>query len=198
MPLRSLVFFDLETTGLNSWEHEIMQFAGMAVDLETLRPTDQLTLRIKFDMKRASQEALKINHFDAELWDKTALTPADAKKAILHFLGQYRDVELTSSRTGRPYRVAQLAGYNSEKFDMGFLRTFFGPNVFVPVRQQSIDVMQTVLDRRPYAWPPQSLKLQDIYLEMFGKEAWEAMKWHDAEADVMATFEIWKELKHGS
>ena len=59
MHLHDVIFFDLETSGLDPKRHEIIQIAMIHA------PTgDSLELKMWFDETKASEEALRVNHYD--------------------------------------------------------------------------------------------------------------------------------------
>ena len=64
------VFFDLETGGVTP-DHPDIQLAAIAVDSD-LNELDSFERKIQFKESDADPEALKLNHYDASIWDSEA------------------------------------------------------------------------------------------------------------------------------
>ena len=100
-----------------------------------------------------------------------------------------------SKRTGGKYKVALLAGHNSEGFDRDFLFKWskrISPKTFLPVDWFTLDTMQmkNTLDilsalKKGGIMKRKSLKLGDLA---------DIEKAHDAMSDVEATVELAKSL----
>lgn len=186
------VFFDLETSGLNPQKHEIIQIAAVALN-DDFKEIDRFgPLRLKFNIDAASPEALKINHYDAALWED-AISQKQLVGDFSNFLKKHSTVKMIS-RAGNPYFVAQLAGHNIARFDIPFLlETFVCAGRFCPIRMIGLDTLQLA------AWRffksdrmPENLRL-DTLAEYFGV-AFQGEA-HDAMADVLANIEIAKLLR---
>jgi len=79
------VILDTETTGLRSYHHEIVSFAGIKLD-SSLREIERLVIKIKpKHLERADNEALKINGYSSHRW-KDALDPEEAGPMIADFM----------------------------------------------------------------------------------------------------------------
>ena len=117
------VFFDLETGGLTPGVHPIIQFAGVAVD-EDFNVLEEFEIKLKFDVAKCSKEALDVNSFDPEVWDKMAVDPRAAQLQISAFLKRHATLRLVSKK-GRPYTVAAIAGHNAATFDGPFLQAWY-------------------------------------------------------------------------
>lgn len=143
---RTVVFFDLETSGLHD-EAEIIQLAAIAV-----RPDWQeaatFERKIQFDESKADPKALEKNHYHRSLWAEKACSPHQASVEFGQFLESYRTLEMVSKRTGNLYTVCRLAGYNSETFDKPRLWSMFKRvGIFLPADPRTLDVLQRVLWR---------------------------------------------------
>lgn len=123
MGSQRLVCFDLETTGLSEVEHEVCQFAAVALD-EQWNELDSLELKVHFDIKKADARALEINGFDVAVWMRDAVSPAVARGRIADFLRKHATLTKTS-KAGRPYTVARVCGHNAASFDGRFLAAWF-------------------------------------------------------------------------
>jgi len=120
-----VVCFDLETTGLSPWKHQIIQFAGVAIDLATWEELGGLEVKINFDLAKATKEALEVNHFDQAVWDREAVSQEDARDQVSEFLRDHSTLEKTSKKKGTKYMVARLMGHNAAMFDCPFLTAWF-------------------------------------------------------------------------
>lgn len=142
MPAETIVFFDLEATGKDPTQHTPIQFAAIAVDAKTFEERDALMIRVKFNLAKAEQEALAVNSYDTATWEREAVHPREAVKAIRVFLRRYADKPMTSKK-GTPYTVALPAGHNINGFDIPMLKLMFqrygGGNSFLPMAFQGID-----------------------------------------------------------
>lgn len=182
------VFFDLETGGRDPSRHPITQIAAVAVDKD-LNEFESFECKIRFDESEADPEALRLNHYDPEVWAEKGLAPRMAADRFARFLKKYADVEMTS-KAGKPYSVAQLIGYNAATFDGPFLQSFYGGlQVFLPASYRVMCLLQRVLwgfHEDPRKKPPKDFKLGTVckYFEIPLEGA------HDALADVRATVNL--------
>lgn len=134
------VYFDTETGGVQP-QHPTIQLAAIAV--ENGREVSPFEQNIAFSPMECDQEALALNHCTPEAW-ADAVAPRVAASRFAAWLRPYQSVTLMSKRTGQPYTVAQLAGYNAVKFDEPRLRELFGA-LFCPWSYLVRDVLQRVL-----------------------------------------------------
>ena len=182
------VFFDLETGGADPSRHPITQIAAVAVD-EHLNELESFECKVRFDESAADPKALELNHYDPEVWAEKGLAPRMAADRFARFLKKYDDV-LMVSQAGKPYRVAQLIGYNAATFDGPFLqRTYKELGVFLPASFRVMCLLQRVLwgfHEDPRKKPPADFKLGTVckYFEIPLEGA------HDALADVRATVNL--------
>ena len=138
------VYFDFETGGVEM-HHPNISLAAIA--MKDGKELESMHYRIKFNESDASPEALAINHYDPALWEAEAVSEHKATVMFSDFLSRYKDLSLISSRTGRPYQVARLAGYNSASFDGPRANAMFDRHkVFPPFRRPTLDVLQLVLE----------------------------------------------------
>ncbi len=192
----TVVFFDLETSGLSYIKHEIIQIAAVAInrDYEIL---DEFEAKLKFDLEKADPRSLKINSYDKEIWDMEAISASRAIIRFDSFLENHKGIELISDRTGEPYTVALLAGHNVVSFDIKFLSQAFRSmdNRFMPASFQGLDTLvlaswwrkKLVRDGNTV---PKNIKLETL-CEWFEIELVDA---HDALADVRANVSLSKAL----
>jgi len=111
---RPLVWIDVETTGLDETEHEIIEFA--ALNEET---GEVLEFKIWPEhLETATEEALEVNGFSVDEWEKSrALTMSEALPRIVNFLqgailaGQNvsfdeRFIKAAIKTSGKPYKIS--------------------------------------------------------------------------------------------
>lgn len=185
-----IVLCDCETGGLDPAVHPMIQFAAIAVDLDW-KELETLEVKLRFDPAKADPEALKLNHFDPAVWEREAIEPAAAVKRIGQFLREHATTEMVSQRTGRPYKVATLAGHNVQ-FDAGFLQALFKAHgAFVPASYRVMDTCSLALwTYHGRADAPKTFKLGELAKHL-GVELEGA---HDALADVRATVAVARAL----
>lgn len=192
-----LVFFDLETGGLDPSRHPIIQIAACAVD-EQLLALEWFEAKIAFDMNAADPEALLKNSYDREVWERHAQPEQFVCCQFAQFLKRHADVEMISQRTGRPYFVAQLIGHNADKFDFPFLQAWYKRlDKFLPAAFSVMCTYQRALHHfheHPQLRRPENLKLESL-APYFGIELTKA---HDALADVTANVRVYQAIRQHS
>lgn len=190
----TVVFFDLETSGLDEDRHDIIQIAAVAIgpDWEELEAFEE---KLAFDRDAADPEALELNCYNAEQWDAEERPAVEALRSFSSFLRRHLSVQLTSRR-GQPYRVAKLAGHNVATFDFPRLRAAFRRHaLFLPAAFMTLDTLQLaswwqVVLLSSGVRPPPNLKLSTL-AAYFGHPIDGA---HDALADVRASARVARQL----
>lgn len=185
-----MIFFDLETGGLDV-NAPIIQIAAAVVDQDKdWEIIHTFERKCKFLESDADPQALAINHYDPKVWQVEAMHLDDAMSAFNNVCKTYADVQKIS-KNGKPYRVAQLAGFNTEAFDMPRIQQHFEDRcLFFAVNMWSYDTLQLV------RWKT----LNDIHkfpnhkLETVCKEFQIEHNAHDALGDVLATVELTRKL----
>ena len=125
-----LVFFDLETGGLNPQRHPILQLAAIAINLagEVL---EAFEVKLKFNPKKANAHSLRKNHYHPGVWAQEAREGRAAAKDFSTFLKRHATVPQLSTQ-GKSFYVAQLVAHNAA-FDGPFLTTWFDKlGVYLP------------------------------------------------------------------
>lgn len=190
-----LVFFDLETTGLDPQQHAILQVAAIAVD-SSLCELEQFEAKLRFDPNTVDSRALQRNNYSAEIWEREAVEPSVAASRFAKFLRRHATVDMLSCE-GRAYRVAQLVGHNGEQFDGPFLHAWYRQlELFCPARYLVLCTKQRALwlfDEDKSLTPPANFKLGTL-CQYFGVKL-SAENAHDAFYDVRATVEIYRAMK---
>lgn len=136
------IYFDTETGGVQPSQPTI-QLAAVAVNDETHDEVDSFECKIAFNEFEADPEALRINHYKAEDWRDAPSERACAEHFAV-FVRPYSSVQMISKRTGKPYNVAKLAGYNALTFDLPRLKELF-TGMFFPCAYIVRDVLQRAL-----------------------------------------------------
>ena len=160
---KSIAFFDLETTGLSTSKDRIVEIGIIKVNPDQSEET--LTMRLNPEMT-ISTESVEI-HGISQDDIKDSPTFKDASEKILNFIGD-----------------ADLAGYNSNKFDIPMLMEEFsrvGIEFDMSVRK-AIDV-QNIFHKK------EQRTLVAAYKFYCDKDIENA---HSAEADIVATYEVLK------
>lgn len=186
----SIVYFDLETGGVDVY-HPDIQIAAAVIDgngktLETFQR------KIQFDESKAEPDALAMNHYSADVWKAEALPESQVVAEFAAFLKRHTSVEMLSKRTGRPYSVARLAGYNAATFDGPRIKEMFRRHqAFLPAHPLVLCVMQ-----RAMWWTQETgTKLENLKLgtvaAALGIDHADA---HDALGDVITTAAVARAL----
>lgn len=136
----TIIYFDLETDS-TAEDCQIIQIAAVAVDPDG-NELGGYAARVQFDPEKSDQKALEINHYHPQLWED-AIPPAQAVEEFARFLDKFKWVTQVSKRSGKPYKVARLGGYNAVGFDMPRLRRMFAQQgAFLPAHPRALDVLQ--------------------------------------------------------
>ena len=167
---KSLIFFDLETTGLDKTKDSVIQFAGVKVDPKTCKIVDSLNLLIrpKGDYQITLAAYIKHGIMPDNLKDKPTFEEV-APQILKFFEGDYA-----------------IGTYNGLSFDLSFLQIEF----------DRIGIEFSLIDRDCYDVFLEEKRKYDMTLEgtfkrYFGKTMQEqGLKAHDALSDVKATFMI--------
>ena len=160
---KSIAFFDIESTGLSTSKDRIVEIGIIKVNPD--QSEESLTMRLNPEMT-ISKESVEI-HGITQDDIKDAPTFKDASEKILNFIGE-----------------SDLAGYNSNKFDIPMLMEEFsrvGIEFDMSVRK-AIDV-QNIFHKK------EQRTLVAAYKFYCDKDIENA---HSAEADIIATYEVLK------
>lgn len=193
-----LVFFDLETGGLDPRRNPIIQLGAVAVDSETLAEFDEVEIKIRFDERKAAKFALRKNSYSRRLWNEEALPPEQAARAFSGFLRQHAaHRELT--RDGHQYRLAQLVAHNAV-FDGPFLEEWYRRlRIYCPARRQVLCTLQRAkwhFVEHAQDDPPTNFKLETL-CQYFGVPL-SAAEAHDALHDARATVGLYRALRRAA
>ena len=180
-----IVFFDVETSGLDAEHHEIIQIAAVATENWEVRA--QFEAKLDFDMAHASPEALEMNCYDKDVWLKEADHPGNVLNRFAQWLRPWADVQRVSKKSGKPFQTVRMGGHNLA-FDMEFLRAAFRHHgAFCPADFLFLDTLQLALwrDHRDH------LGFADYKLETLAAHLGVPIEGaHDALADITANVQV--------
>lgn len=204
-PGGKIVFFDLETGGLNPEKHPIIQIAAIVVDADSLVELLSWECKVKFRIQDCDPDALAHNSYgkNPAAWDE-AIPGNDAFQQFDRLIANNATMVRYSQKTGKPWRSCRLGGHNIAGFDVEFLNVAYGRrDKFKPYSFLVLDTMQEA----QWWWErecrlcrnigrtlrrPNSFKLVDLCahfaVPLPAEEA------HDALADVRATVGLAKVL----
>jgi DNA polymerase III alpha subunit (gram-positive type) len=137
---QKIVFFDLETSGTNHKRNQIIQIAAIAVQGPHFEQIGEFERKLQFDMDRADPEALEINHYSPEAW-AGALSQRDGLAAFNSWVKKFATVPRKAKKSGRTFYTVRMAGHNIIRFDMNFLREWYGTD-FCPADYMCLDTQQ--------------------------------------------------------
>lgn len=160
---KPVVFFDIESTGLSVSKDRIVELGLIKINPDQSEETLTLRINPEMEISKESQEIHGISNEDL----KDAPTFKEVAPRILEFIGN-----------------ADLAGYNSNKFDIPMLLEEFtrvGVDFDMSVRK-AIDV-QNIFHKK------EQRTLAAAYKFYCNKEIENA---HSADADITATYEVLK------
>ncbi len=190
MPKNTLLFYDIETTGLNKCFDQVLQFAAIRTDLE-LNELSRHEIRIKLN-----PDVIPSPH--------AILTHHIGYQAMAQGQNEYEAIQEIHRLLNQPGTLS--LGYNTLGFDDEFLRFSFYRNLLPPYTHQyanqcgrldiyPITVLYYLFKQDALIWPvidnKVSLKLEQISAKnnlMTGTA-------HDAMVDVEATLRLAKILK---
>ncbi|MEX2171073.1 MAG: 3'-5' exonuclease [Pirellulales bacterium] len=191
-----LIFFDLETGGIDPKCHPIIQLAAVAID-EQLEVLEAFEAKIKFNPRQAKAHSLRKNHYHPGVWANAAQDAKVVVKEFSDFLRRHASVPALSAQ-GKSYHVAQLVAHNAA-FDGPFLTAWFDKlGLYLPARRLVLCTMQLAMWRFVSSDdnPPANYQLATL-CEYFGVP-FHAAAAHDALGDVSATVQLFQTLARGS
>jgi DNA polymerase III epsilon subunit-like protein len=190
---QKLVFFDLETAGLNPDKHPILQIGAIAVN-KNLEAIEEFEVKIRFDESKANKNSLRKNHYHRGIWVRDGVDPEEAAHRFSAFLRRHATIPMVGS-DGMTFHVAQLVAHNAA-FDGEFLQAWFRKRfMFLPARYQVLCTLQRAtwhFQEHPTETPPADFKLATL-CKHFGVP-FHAASAHEALADVRATVALYRAL----
>lgn len=189
----TLVFLDLETTGLNPRRHEVMQIAAVAADRD-LRVVEEFEVKVHVTGRNVPRGVLRRTRYDVEVWRREAISPKCAALQLARFLRRHSTRPSLGPRGSG--RFAQLVAHNAA-FDGSFLEAWSCRlRVHMPVSFRAVCTIQraewyfieAALPR------PRSMTLLSL-CEHFGVD-FRPEDAHEALADARATLALYRALSH--
>ena len=106
---KNLAFIDIETTGLNSEIHEIIEIGGVIVSPD-LKIVEEFEMKVKPEnLAVAEPEALRINRFDPANW----LFAVSLPEAMKTFSEKTKDTIMVAQNITFDYSFLQKAFFNT-------------------------------------------------------------------------------------
>ncbi|MDC0937039.1 3'-5' exonuclease [Pirellulales bacterium] len=184
-----LIFFDLETGGLDITRHPITEIAAIAVTAGSYCELETIDLKVQFDPADADPASLGLNKYDPNTWAMAALPAGDVAEKFASFCRRHATVDRFSKKTGKPYRVAELVAHNGESFDGPFIHAWYRRlGMYLPAAQHILCTKQRAMwlfKEDVTLSPPDNYKLRTL-CEYFGTSRPD----HTALRDIRATVEL--------
>lgn len=172
MRKNNLAFVDLETTGLNSLKHEIIEI-GCIITTPELELVEEFELKVKAErLEDADPVSLKINQYDAHAWQDAI----SLEEAIKIFTEKTKD--------------CVMVGQNVP-FDAGFLEgAFYKTGIPNTMDHHTIDTVSIAWTKLSKEENLKNFSLHELcsYLGIKNDRP------HTALSDAKATFELYKKL----
>jgi len=172
MKKHNFTFLDIETTGLNVIEHEIIEI-GCVVTTPKLKVIEEFEIKIKPEhIENADPVALKVNHYDPTNW-KDAKSLKDAMKTI-------------SQKTKDCIMVGQNVAFDSGFLENAFLKT----GIKNSMHYHKLDTISIAWAKLHRNRKITNFSLRELCL-YFGIKNEKA---HTGLSDARATFKLYKKL----
>ena len=170
MKYKSIVFFDLETTGLDPINDRIIEIGVLQVDFKTLTVTNELNLLVNQDIE-----------ISEKITEITGITNKMLKENGVGEFEMYSQIEKYLTED------SLLVAYNTQ-FDINFLMQLYRrikQDISYIFKNDMLDIMAVYRDRKGYPH-----RLQNA-IEMYSVDLENT---HRALDDIKATFEVFKEM----
>ena len=190
---KTFFFYDLETSGLNSRDARVMQFAGIRTDMDLNQIGEPYNILVKLnDDVLPSPEALMV----------TGITP---QQTLSDGINEAEFAKVLANEVFTPDTIA--VGFNNIRFDDEFIRHLFWRNFYDPYewswkegrsRWDLLDVVRMTRALRPEGieWPVDDKGAATNRLELITKaNGLNHIKAHDALSDVEALISVTKLIK---
>jgi DNA polymerase III alpha subunit (gram-positive type) len=182
--MKKIFWFDVETTGLDPNQHDVIQLAYAVEVGGAIREEGNIFLQ-PFNYESVTPEALSVHGITMERL-KMFQPPGAAYRRLIEILGGHVDKYDRSDKF-------QPAGYNT-RFDLDFLKQFFvknGDQYFGSFfNYKTIDPLAALY----FLDGVGQIALPDYKLQTVCEHFNIAIKAHDAQSDIRATRELVKRL----
>ena len=178
-----IIFFDIETTGLDKKNDSIIQFAAKKYDKESGKRTDEICLYIN---NKVTLPAIitELTGITQEKIESEGISPRDAVRQAVKFLG----------------KAPVLGGHNIDRFDIPFLENYFARYRTAVSTAGTMDTLS--LSRKFLSQSPRlvrrnkrgerSMKLGDL-VEQLGIA--DGLSFHNALDDVEASIRLYEYIE---
>lgn len=172
MRKHNFAFIDIEATGLNLREHEVIEIGGVITDPE-LNIIDEFEIKIKPEnLENADPVSLKVSQYNEKGWE-SAISLEEAMKL---FVGKVRD--------------CIMVGHNVA-FDAGFIEHAFNKTgIQNPMHYHKLDTVSIAWAKMHNDPELERFSLHELCLKFDIKNK----KAHTALSDARATYELYKKL----
>ncbi|MFZ2205266.1 MAG: 3'-5' exonuclease [Minisyncoccia bacterium] len=173
MKKHNLAFIDIETTGLNLMQHEIIEI-GCIVVSPTFEILEEFALKIKpIHIETADPVSLKIVHYDEEKWEE-AITLKEA-------------IKILADKTEDSTMIGHNISFDAAFLDKAFFETKTKKKFFHFHLLDTISIAYAKLHDREDI---EKLSLHELCAYFDIKNEHE----HSALSDIRATLELYKKL----
>lgn len=172
MRKHNLAFIDIETTGLDVIDHEIIEI-GVVIANPALEMIEEFEIKIKPEhLEYADPTAMKINHYDEILW-KDALSLKEA-------------IKLLSDKVKDCIMVGQNVAFDSSFLEHAFAKT----HIKNQMHYHKLDTISIAWAKfhRDTEFEHFSLREMCLRFSIVNNRA------HTALSDARATYELYKKL----
>ncbi|PIR68404.1 hypothetical protein COU49_01285 [Candidatus Nomurabacteria bacterium CG10_big_fil_rev_8_21_14_0_10_35_16] len=172
MRRHNLAFIDIETTGLDVIDHEIIEI-GCVLTTPKLEVIEEFELKIKPEhIEVADPTAMKINHYDESLW-QDAHTLKEA-------------IKILSEKVRDAIMVGQNVAFDSSFLEHAFAKT----KIKNSMHYHKLDTISIAWAKLHKDTELKHFSLRDMCLRF----DIENTKAHSALSDARATYELYKKL----
>jgi DNA polymerase III epsilon subunit-like protein len=187
-----LVFFDLETAGIDPKRHPIIQIGAIAVD-QDLEPVEAFEAKVKFSDRSAVKRSLRKCSYHPGVWAKEAREAAEVARDFAAFLRRHASQPALTA-DGKAYHLAQLVAHNAA-FDGPFLVEWFDrQRIYLPARRLVLCTMQLAMWRVTQGVDATPPNFQLATLCRHYGVPFHASAAHDALGDVAATVQLYRAM----
>lgn len=172
MRKHNLAFIDIETTGLNVLEHEIVEI-GCVLTTPKLKVLEEFELKIKPEqIRKADPVSMKINHYNEKDWKRAI----NLKQAM----------EILCQKTESCIMIGQNVAFDSGFLEYAFAKT----KILNTMHYHKLDTISIAWAKLHKDKDVEHFSLREMCAR-FGIKNERA---HSALSDARATFELYKKL----